>query len=190
MFWLSETPNVMSKGWGASYYRICVNVLLEHKETGVMLNVFNVHLDHQVEAARINGMKLILQKAKATNYPTYIAGDFNCRVGSAAHTATAASMQDCQAVAPETEGGITYNGWGSVADDATTAIDFCFVSKKNMTPLTFDICRDRWGDANANYYSDHYAIKATVRISYVEIPSSPSTNSGGFDGEMDLANAN
>ncbi|MBR4868275.1 MAG: hypothetical protein IKU10_03880, partial [Clostridia bacterium] len=39
IFWLSETPDQMSKGFGANYYRICVVTVLKHKQTGKTLNV-------------------------------------------------------------------------------------------------------------------------------------------------------
>lgn len=32
-FWLSETPEVMSKDWGAAHYRICSYVILKEKST-------------------------------------------------------------------------------------------------------------------------------------------------------------
>ena len=32
-FWLSETPDVPSKGWGAKYYRVCTWGLFQNKKT-------------------------------------------------------------------------------------------------------------------------------------------------------------
>ena len=45
-FWLSETPETMSKGWNAACYRICSYVILTQKSDGKQLVVFNTHLDH------------------------------------------------------------------------------------------------------------------------------------------------
>ena len=165
VFWLSETPEEMSKGWDGSHYRICVNVLLEHKTTGAKLNVSNVHLDVASATARTNGIALVLERIEASEYPVFLCGDFNCRIDSEPYNLAAATLQDCQAVAPETDNGVTYQNWGKIADDSNTPIDFCFVSKQSMQPLSFKICRDKWGENNENFYSDHYAIQTTVRMS-------------------------
>lgn len=164
VFWLSDTPEEQSKGWGAKYYRICVNVLLEDIKTGGKLNVFNTHLDNASAEARINSAKLLVQKAKEGNYPAFIAGDFNDKINSECYNTFAADMTDCQQAAPDTDNGTTYNGWGAVADDKTTPIDFLFVSPETITPKSFKICRDKWD--GENYYSDHYAIKANVQVTY------------------------
>ena len=166
MFWLSETPEKMSKGWDGSHFRICLRVLLQHKETGAKLNVFNVHLDVKGEVARYNGMALVLDRMKDKNTPSVLCGDFNCKVDTPPYLLAASVLQDCQAVAPVSDNGTTCQSWGKVADDASTAIDFCFVSKKNMQPLTFTICRDKWGENNERFYSDHYAVNTTVEMSY------------------------
>lgn len=168
-FWLSETPNVKSKGWGASYYRICVRVLLKHNETDEKLNVFDVHLDHQVEAARNNGMKLILKRVADSIYPCFVAGDFNTGDDGAAYLYTAERLQDCRKVAPDSDSGATFQNWGAVADDKDTSmIDFCFVSRDVITPSVFKICRDKYGENNDQFISDHYAICTTVTIWYKE----------------------
>ncbi len=41
-FWLSETPEVMSKDWGAACYRVCSYVILKEKQTGKDFVVFNI----------------------------------------------------------------------------------------------------------------------------------------------------
>ncbi|MEQ1555061.1 MAG: endonuclease, partial [Ferruginibacter sp.] len=45
-FWLSETPNVMSKGWDASYLRVCTYALFTDIKNKKTFWVFNTHLDH------------------------------------------------------------------------------------------------------------------------------------------------
>ena len=168
VFWLSDTPDVMSKGWDDAYYRICVNVLLKHNASGEMLDVYTVHLG-LTETSRSNGMQLILDRVTGS-YPTYIAGDFNCTDTMDAYLITAEKYMDCQLAAPTAEYDDTFQGWGSqVGDDKNYIIDFCFVSGKHFAPVTFDICQDKWGDSNSNYLSDHYAImtKAAMLIPHV-----------------------
>ena len=163
VFWLSDTPDVMSKGWDDAYYRICVNVLLKHNASGEMLDVYTVHLG-LTETSRKNGMQLILDRVTGS-YPTYIAGDFNCTNTMDAYLITAEKYVDCQIAAPTTEFDDTFQGWGSqVGDGKNYIIDFCFVSGKHFAPVTFDICQDKWGENNANYLSDHYALMTKVAM--------------------------
>ena len=183
-FWLSETPDVKSKGWGARYYRICVNILLKHNETGAMLNVFDIHLDHEVEAARNNGMKLILEKVATSEYPCFVAGDFNTKESGAAYAYTAELLQDCRKVASDSDSGATYQNWGANSDDnADKMIDFCFVSRDLIKPSVFKICRDKYGENNDQFISDHYAIRTTVTIGYREY-NYPDATENGFDADM------
>ncbi|HSI69568.1 MAG TPA: endonuclease/exonuclease/phosphatase family protein, partial [Gillisia sp.] len=51
-FWLSETPNSPSKGWDASFPRVCTYVKLKEKESGKEFWVFNTHFDHEGDEAR------------------------------------------------------------------------------------------------------------------------------------------
>ena len=162
-FWLSATPEIQSLGWGASYYRICVNLLLEHKATGAKLDVYNVHLDHQVETARINGIDLILERAARRDYPLVLAGDFNCHNTSATHAAANAYLKDCQEESPVTEYGMTYQGFVRYENtDEGNAIDFIFVDEENMTPTFFKIIDEYPSDTE--FYSDHFAIRSVVKL--------------------------
>lgn len=66
-FWLSETPNKISKGWDAALNRICTYVLLKDKKSKQKFWVFNTHLDHMGELARTNSIQLILSKISQLN---------------------------------------------------------------------------------------------------------------------------
>ena len=162
VFWLSETPDQMSKGWGANYYRICVVTVLRHKQSGKLLNVYNVHLDHQVVAAQTNGMNLVLTRMGKRAGHNVVMGDFNVTASGDAYKAIAAQMKDCQKAAPNADSGVTYHGWGS--ETQGEPIDFIFVDCDLTTPQSFTIGRDNWGDGY--YYSDHYAIRSTVVLEY------------------------
>jgi endonuclease/exonuclease/phosphatase family metal-dependent hydrolase len=47
MFWLSETSDVVSKGWDAAYNRICTYVRLLDKKANKQFGVFNTHLENE-----------------------------------------------------------------------------------------------------------------------------------------------
>jgi len=78
-FWLSETPDVPSRGWDAKFNRICVWVGLESIHDSTPLFFFNTHLDHQGGMSRVNGITLILDRIRriAGEHPTVLVGDFN-----------------------------------------------------------------------------------------------------------------
>ena len=58
-FWLSETPNKISKGWDAALNRVCTYALLKDNKSKQTFWVFNTHLDHIGEVARTNSIQLI-----------------------------------------------------------------------------------------------------------------------------------
>ena len=160
MYWLSETPDVMSKGWGASYYRICANVLLKDSD-GVYLNIANTHLDHKVEAAQVNGLELIMDRM-SFEYPTFVCGDFNTWKGSNSYNVINDYMWDTQDLADESDTGITFNSWGTADKaDLSLKIDYWFVNEV-VDVLTFDIMDDTVSEGV--YYSDHFAISTKVRL--------------------------
>lgn len=76
-FWLSPTPDQVSKGWDAALPRICTWALFED-EQGEQIYVFNTHFDHVGEEARLESARLIrnhiLEKVQA---PAVIMGDMN-----------------------------------------------------------------------------------------------------------------
>ena len=175
IFWLSETPHKISLGWGASYYRICVSALLRHNETGKYFDVYNTHLDHQVELARSEGIKLVMNRANASDFPAVVCGDMNGYVGDSWYDTATELMYDCQANAVETEYGPSFNGWGendySAAPDGEvdrSTIDFCFASDDFEIP-TFQIHQDKIEEGV--YYSDHFMVSTTLVYSYWEVPT-------------------
>lgn len=78
-FWLSETPEKVSKGWDAALERIASWVVLKDKNTGKEFIFMNTHFDHRGKKARVESAKLL--KAKATELAAgkqlILTGDFN-----------------------------------------------------------------------------------------------------------------
>lgn len=80
-FWLSDTPNEPSFGWGANFRRICTYGSFLNRGSGDTLHVFNTHFDHEVKLARLNGAQVILDKVTQLNIldqRLVLMGDFNC----------------------------------------------------------------------------------------------------------------
>lgn len=81
-FWLSDTPDVMSKTWDSAYYRICTFVVLQNKVGGERFVVANTHLDYKSEETKRKSIKLIYDRLANLNLPTILAGDFNSKPDS------------------------------------------------------------------------------------------------------------
>lgn len=82
VFWMSDTPNKMSKGWGNEEFRNCVYVGLEDKTTKKVFYVFNTHLDHESDNSRKKSLPLLVDKIKEISGDNdfYLMGDFNALI--------------------------------------------------------------------------------------------------------------
>ena len=152
-FWLSETPDEPSKGWGAANYRDCTWILFKHKETGKMFYHFNTHLDHQVAAAQTGGAKLIRERMKSINkegYPVILTGDMNVAQNSS--VCTLFEMKNARVEAGETDSGVTCHGYGS----KTQVIDHIFY--EGLEAWLFKTVKGPW--AGFTYISDHNPVMA------------------------------
>lgn len=81
-FWLSLTPNNVSKGWDAALPRICTVARFEHLETSKHFFFFNTHFDHRGNMARFQSSLLIGKKMMLLNsqkLPVILTGDFNAK---------------------------------------------------------------------------------------------------------------
>lgn len=78
-FFLSLTPEKLSKGWGAKFPRGTSWVKLFDKRTKKNFYFFNTHFDYHSKSARDESAKLLRQKIAeiAKNCPFIVAGDFN-----------------------------------------------------------------------------------------------------------------
>ncbi len=162
-FWLSPTPDVKSKGWDASYRRICTYALLRNNESGFTYAHFNAHLDHIGSLSRYNSARLVTNRVNSLGYATVLTGDFNAKEGSNAYTAVLESgMLDSKYIADSVVNpGPTFHGY--MMQDKTThtkAIDFIFVSE-GSTVSEYVVHKDK---INGIYPSDHFAVSATVTL--------------------------
>ncbi|QSB26832.1 endonuclease/exonuclease/phosphatase family protein [Flavobacterium sp. CLA17] len=134
-FWLSETPAVVSKGWDAACNRVCTYGLFKDIKSKKIFWVFNVHLDHMGNEARVKGVQLILSKIKEINskkYPVFLMGDFNSEPDTPQIVEIKKAMDDTRAVSKEKPFGPsgTFNGF-QYDKPVTLLIDYIFVSKNS-----------------------------------------------------------
>lgn len=134
-FWLSETPNVVSRGWDAACNRVCTYGLFKDLKTKKTFWVFNLHLDHMGEEARIKGVQLALKKISELNtkkYPAFLMGDFNSEPDTKQITEIKKVMDDTKDVSKEKPFGPsgTFNDFKH-NEPVTLLLDYIFVSKNS-----------------------------------------------------------
>ncbi len=158
MFWLSETPDVMSKGWDAAIRRICTFVRLKDRSTGLPYLVMNTHFDHVGAEARKRSAELLLKKIERLNKagdPMILLGDFNATPDSEPIMVLKGKLKDTRVSAAQTtlpQPG-SYNAFDS-SRAAESLIDHVFVSEQ------FEV--NRYGllveTREGRYPSDHFPV--------------------------------
>ncbi len=167
-FWLSETPAEEGSRYKyqSRHPRICTVLWLAFtsgKHKGKLMRVYNTHLDHQDEYARIKGISLILQHMEEARnrpeLPTILTGDFNAYPGSEPLKIVE------QTIRPrliEITGKIayTFHEYGRRQDK----IDYIFADKLTAGHLkSVEICRGEKEDEGL-YLSDHYPVEALFDV--------------------------
>jgi endonuclease/exonuclease/phosphatase family metal-dependent hydrolase len=111
-FWLVGPETEPGRpGWDGSYQRLVTHATLQDRSGGPALTVMSVHLDHEGERARREGVTLVRDRLEdCPGSEGVVAGDFNCRPGSVAYERATAdrpdgrSLRDAAAVADSREG--------------------------------------------------------------------------------------
>lgn len=165
-FWLSETPEKISKGWDAVLNRVCTYVLLKDKKSKKTFWVFNTHLDHMGELARTNSIQLILSRIKTLNtknYPVFFMGDFNSEPTEERIINLKKEMMDSKDVSEEKPFGPigTFNAFQH-NQPVIKRIDYIFISKKSdLKVVKYAIISD---SNDLKYPSDHLPVYAEIRF--------------------------
>lgn len=159
-FWLSETPEVMSKSWGAQYNRVCSYVILTDNSTGKDFVVFNTHLSHVSDEARINGINVVLKKiAEFGSLPSVIMGDLNAKEGSETYIKVTENFLDAKYTTENTTDAHTYQGWGN--PEKYKRIDYFMISKTGFKVNSYNVLS---GLHDGVYSSDHCPIVLEVEL--------------------------
>jgi endonuclease/exonuclease/phosphatase family metal-dependent hydrolase len=138
-FWLSETPNLVSRGWDAACNRVCTYGLFKDLKTKQTFWVFNIHLDHIGEQARIKGVQLVLSKMKELNtkkYSAFLMGDFNSEPNTPQISEIKKVMDDTRDISQEKPFGPagTFNNFNH-NQPVTLLIDYIFISKNSKLKI-------------------------------------------------------
>jgi endonuclease/exonuclease/phosphatase family metal-dependent hydrolase len=164
-FWLSETPDVVSKGWDAMLERICTYALFENQITKQRLYIFNTHFDHVGETARTKSAKLLIDKIATINsekLPFVLMGDFNSQADSNAYLLLSNSYNDAKisSQSPAFGPSGTFNNF-EFHKPVTLRIDYIFTSKDNIEVLKYAVLSD---SKNCKYPSDHLPVYAAISM--------------------------
>lgn len=168
-FWLSPTPRIPGSRFEVQspYPRVCQCALLQCRESGKVFRIYNVHLDHISHAARIEGIRCLLNYARQRHNelktPFFMLGDFNAEPESETiqfcDNQTEILVRDLAR-----EGGFdkTYHGFGL---DAPLYIDYIYADEKTAAaPHTVG----RWDDEKDGVYlSDHYPLFVRIEDSFL-----------------------
>ncbi len=159
-FWLSETPDQESKGFGGQFYRICSMVVLEHIPTGKKICHFNTHFDFSAEA-HVASAKLLQERAKSfADLPVICTGDYNMLIGGAGYRAMREAFHDFRWEVAKTDCTPTVNGWG--ADMVgPVIIDYVFASKNGIAPLSYHVIDEQYQGIQP---SDHNGILVSFTL--------------------------
>ena len=161
--WLSETPDVPSKGWDAACYRTATVANFFDRQSRRNFYYINTHLDHMGKTARAEGVKLIASlftpSMSAMIVPAIVGGDMNTTIlDRALLPFDNVGLKPARELTPNTSHKDTYTGFGK---DKPSMIDHFFV----RGDIEVERFRTLDGDYGVPYISDHYPIAITVKLS-------------------------
>ncbi|KQN35831.1 endonuclease [Pedobacter sp. Leaf41] len=160
-FWLSETPDVPSKGWDAALNRVCSWVRLYDRINKKEFLVFNTHYDHIGVKARIESAKLLKRKIQeiAPTLPVVFTGDLNVTPETEAIATIKSFLTDAKEVSIEPAYGPngTFNAF-DFNSDLKNRIDYIFVNK-GFKVQKFAVLSD---SKDKRYPSDHLPVFARL----------------------------
>lgn len=162
-FWLSETPDIPSFGWGAGCRRLAVWAELEEIVSGRSFIVVNTHLDDSVLEARVNGSKLLLDRicSLAGDRSVVLTGDFNEHPSGEAVQLLLTRFRDSRAESriPPIGPAATFNNFDYHNLDVADRIDYVFL-KGAIKVEKYASITNFTGDFQ--FPSDHFPVLAQI----------------------------
>ncbi len=162
-YWLSPTPYVPGSRFEnqSECPRTCLTLKLRDRKTNKLFKAINVHLDHISDEARIEGIKLLLERAgedlKKDNLPVILGGDFNARPES--DTIKYCNSYDKLKIFDVTKDiKTTFHNYG----EKEAKIDYIYATKDVKGAVSSVYI---WDDVDEEIYlSDHYPICMEIDI--------------------------
>lgn len=159
-FWLSETPDSVSRGWDAACNRTATWGLFRDRLTGRKICYINTHLDHLGPAARAESIKLLAAKVQELvpeGPAVVLGGDFNSSTDAPLFRPLDAVLSSARDKSPVTDRKGTFTDFGRM--QRHELLDHLFY--RGLEPISF---RTLDGDYGAPYISDHYPIETVFAL--------------------------
>lgn len=158
IFWLSETPEKISRGWDAALKRIVVYGKFKTKTTNQILHIFNTHFDHRGENARHKSAELLVdyvRKNQLADQKIVLMGDFNALPSESPILLLEQEFMIGYKTKGQTGYGPvgTYNGFDTIKA-VTKKIDYIFT--RNIDIKSYRCIDDR--RKNNLHVSDHFPV--------------------------------
>lgn len=165
-FWLSETPDTPSFGFGQTQYaRVCTWVKLRVKATGKEFFYFCTHMNGD-DASTVGSGNVIMQYAEAmgafTECGALLSGDFNLRPHTPGYENlnNSGKLRDVNEALGFDPSTTVHGYYGDKADDGAI-IDYVFYSPDFMEPLRYEVINKEYF---GGYISDHKGLWVEVAL--------------------------
>ncbi len=168
-FWMSETPEKISKGWDAAYERISTYVLFKDKTSKKLFWMMNTHFDHIGKEARRNSALMMISKMeelkKKKDVPIFLTGDFNAVETDEPIQVLKTKLQDTKNISEKKVYGPDYSFTGfKFPKNETEILDYIFIYPSTKVKVKkVRVISDFY--ANGKYPSDHFPILTNFDIS-------------------------
>jgi endonuclease/exonuclease/phosphatase family metal-dependent hydrolase len=165
-FWLSETPDLPSKGWDAAYRRVATWAHLVRRGDGRPFLALNTHLDNEGTQARLEGARQIarwLEANRSGNEAVIVTGDFNAEPGSpplVELTSSSLGLRDARAVSKSSPVGPegTFNNFAALPAESPR-IDHVLVDG-SLAVERYAVLA--WHGPGGRTASDHFPVIADL----------------------------
>ena len=165
-FWLSDSPDAISKSFGTKFHRICCWVKLKDRKTGKKFIFCNTHMAGGWPT--VPSSKLILERLEAngafTDCGAFLTGDFNIPPKHDGYNVLndSGKLKDINDALGFNEA-YTNNGYNERPDDHyyNSIKDFIFFTPDHMVPLKYEVLNESYF---GGWISDHRGLYAEVAL--------------------------
>lgn len=161
-FWLSETPEVASKGWGSTFYRRCIVAHMQDKQTKQQFYFCCAHTDYDPLEVGEKQAQLIgetLAPLAANHTPIVLVGDLNhdrYDKPSIYHIYSQYFLDSSDSHFP------TYQRWKTTSDSDFSGLEIDYLFYLNMTPYNRQVVTTDYGRSVAP--SDHFPVYVDFQL--------------------------
>ncbi len=165
-FWLSDTPEVMSKteDWQAGCFRVVTWGIFKEKGSDKKFMYLNTHFDHISEYPRYKAAQVVNEFIQNNDLPLVMTGDFNGEPYERFYHELTKSLEDVVLHSPHHIGPMKTCSMLEVGDpflcEKSARIDYVFASHEFETFRT-EVCTDSFQEFVP---SDHYPVVAKLKL--------------------------